>query len=475
MAGFAEYEDYDAIGLAQLVAARQVTAAEVLEAAILRLEQRNPKINAVVATSLDEARAAAKKGPAGPLAGVPWLIKDLGALQSGQPTSQGSRLWDGFVADHDSTIVERWRQAGLLLMGKTNTPEFGSTATTEPARWGPTRNPWSPAHSAGGSSGGAAAAVAARILPAAHATDGGGSIRIPAACCGVFGLKPTRARNPAGPDVGEGWAGLATAHAVTISVRDSAALLDATHGPAPGDPYCAPAPARPFLAEAGRDPDRLRIAITTQGALGQAIDPEVKTAAEAAGRLCQELGHEVEEAVPDWPAEAAAQAMRTIMAANLAFMVDTRLAALGRTLQQGDIEPANAGLVEEGRRRTAAEYAAAVWTVHQVGRRFAELFGRYDILLSPVLAAPPQRLGTLSMAQDVDAYYAQLVAAIPFTPQFNMAGCPAMSVPLAWSRDGLPIGVQFGAGYGEEATLIRLAAQLEAAQPWRAKKPPVAA
>src|SRR5712692_10571330 len=262
MAGFPEYERYDALGLAALVAEKEIGAAELLDAAIARVEADNPRLNAVVHKLYDSARAAVAAGlPQGPLTGVPFMLKDLGGLQKGVPCSSGSRFFDGYVADVDSTITERYRNAGLVVLARTNTPELGLNASTEPVLHGPTRNPWDPTRSAGGSSGGSAAAVAARMLPAAHATDGGGSIRIPESCCGLFGLKPTRARNPSGPLVGEGWSGMSVGHAVTVSVRDSAALLDATQGAAPGDPYPAPVVVRPFLAEVGADPGRLRIAL----------------------------------------------------------------------------------------------------------------------------------------------------------------------------------------------------------------------
>ncbi len=331
MAAFSEYEDFDALGLAALVAKREVTAEEVLEAAIARTEARNPAINAVINTMYDEAQRTIAAGlPPGPLSGAPFMLKDLYALYSGTPVSNGSNLFDGFVADHDLTLVARMRVAGLVVMGKTNTPEFGLNAAPEPVVHAATRNPWNTERSAGGSSGGAAAAVAAGMLPMAHATDGGGSIRIPAANCGLFGLKPTRGRNPAGPDVGEGWSGLACGHVVSLSVRDSAALLDAVAGPAPGDPYLAPPLARPLVEEVGADPGRLRIGLLTTAPSGVPVDPECVAAAEAAGRLCEELGHVVEEAAPDISMEAVLKALRNIIASNVRMVMDLRLRALGR-------------------------------------------------------------------------------------------------------------------------------------------------
>jgi amidase/6-aminohexanoate-cyclic-dimer hydrolase len=473
MAGFKEYESYDAVGLAELIAGKQVSAAEVLEAAIARIEARNPSINAVVHRQFDAARDAVKRGlPAGPLCGVPYLLKDLYVLETGEPSSNGSRLYDGFVADHDSTLTERLKRAGMVIVGRTNTPEFGINMATEPLRWGPTRNPWSLKHSAGGSSGGAAAAVAARMVPAAHATDGGGSIRIPAANCGLFGLKVTRGRNPAGPDVGEGWSGLAGGHCVSLSVRDSAAILDATSGPAPGDPYWAPPPARPFREEVGADPGRLRIALMTEAPGGGAVHEECATAARGAATLCAELGHHVEEAAPDVDFEALVWAMGVIIGGNLRNSMNLRLKALGREQRQGDVESITALWAQDARRHTAADYAGAVLIVHTIGRRMGAFFGRYDALISPVLANPPLPLGATDMTgDDLDAYNSMLFSQIPFTPPFNLAGCPAASLPLHWTGAGLPVGVQIGARFGDEATILRLASQLEAARPWRDRRP----
>lgn len=474
MSGIADYESLDAVGLATLIARKELSAAEVLEAAIARIEARNPALNAVVHAQFDTARAAVKVGlPTGPLHGVPYLLKDLYALDSGVPCSNGSRLYDGFVPDHDTTLVARLKAAGMVIVGRTNTPEFGLNMATEPARWGPTRNPWDVAHSAGGSSGGAAAAVAARMVPAAHATDGGGSIRIPAANCGLFGLKPTRGRNPAGPDVGEGWSGLACGHTVSRSVRDSAAILDATSGPAPGDPYWAPPPARPFLAELGVDPGRLRIALLTTAPGGEPVHPECVAGAVGAAKLCESLGHHVEEAAPTIDAQQLAFAMRVIIGGNLRNGMDLRLQAMGREQRQGDVERITALWAQDARRHTAADYARALYIIHLLGRRFGAFFEKYDVLISPTLANPPLRLGaTDMMSDDLDLYNAMLFTQIPFTPPFNATGCPAASLPLGWTRDGLPVGVQIGAGFGNEAVIFRLAAQIEAARPWADRRPP---
>jgi amidase/6-aminohexanoate-cyclic-dimer hydrolase len=473
---FRDYEGYDMLGLAELIARRAVTAGEVLAAAIARIERCNPKINAVVQRMDEEAHRQIDRGlPPGPLSGAPYLLKDLYQPYAGVPVSNGSRLFDGFVADHDGTLTERLKAAGIVIAGRSNTPEFGLNCGTEPVRFGPTRNPWNLAHSAGGSSGGAAAAVASGMVPAAHATDGGGSIRIPAAHCGLFGLKATRGRNPAGPDVGEGWSGLAVGHAVTRSVRDAAALLDVTSGPAVGDPYWAPPPARPFLREVGADPGRLRIALTTRHPAGRAIAPDCRAAAEGAAKLVADLGHHVEEATPTIDAEAARQALRVIIGANLAAGIGYRLKALGRKeLRAGDVESITALWAAEGRRHSAADYAAAILVVHRIGRQYGEFFRRYDVLLSPVVAGPPLPLGAIDMmGNDLDAYFAKLFDYVCFTPQFNLSGGPAASLPLHWTDDGLPVGVQIGADFGNEAVLFRLASQIEAAKPWIGKRAPL--
>ncbi len=469
-----EFERYDGLGLAELVRKKEVTADEVLAAALDRIETRNPALNAVVTRMDDQARAAIRAGlPDGPFKGVPYLLKDLGVLYTGAVTSFGSRLYTGYVADHDSEIVARMKRAGLVIAGKTNTPEMGIAPSTEPRLFGPTRNPWKPTHSAGGSSGGAAAAVAAGMLPMAHATDGGGSIRIPASACGLFGLKPTRARNPAGPDAGEGWSGASIGHAVTWTVRDSAALLDATSGPDVGDPYWAPPPARPFLQEVGRDPGRLRVTLNVTPWIEAPVDPECADAARDAAKLCASLGHHVEEARPEIDAAAWQQSTLVIVTASLTFALETRAAALGRSLGQDDIERITWERVQLAKTFSAADYARAIHTVHRTGRAVARFLERYDVLVTPTMCQPPYPLGVLDLSNpDTAAFNAARNASIGFTALFNSSGHPAMSVPLAMSRDGLPLGVQFAARFGDEATLFRLAAQLETARPWRDRRPP---
>jgi amidase len=468
------FDREDGLGLAEVVRRRDVSPKELLDAAIARVEALNPRLNAVVTRIYDAARGAVSAGlPSGPFTGVPYLLKDIGALYAGAVTSAGSRAFADAVADHDSEITARLKRAGLVIFGKTNTPEMGIATSTEPRLFGPTRNPWNLGYSAGGSSGGAAAAVAGGMLPMAHASDGGGSIRIPASCCGLFGLKPTRARNPMGPDVGEGWSGASVGHAITRSVRDSAALLDATSGPDVGDPYWAPPPAGPFLAEVGRDPGRLRIALATTPWNGKPVDSQCADAAQAAARLCEQLGHHIEEARPAIDAEALSHASRVIVSANVRNALDLRGVARGRPVTEDEVERVTWLRAQDAALFTAADYARSILVVHRTGRAVARFFTRYDILLTPTMACTPYPLGVLDMSTtDLEAFYDALLRSIAFTSLFNSSGHPAMSVPLAWSRDGLPIGVQFVAPFGDEARLFRLGAQLESAQPWANRRPP---
>ncbi|MDE0376372.1 MAG: amidase [bacterium] len=474
MALFDEYEDHDALGLAGLIRDRRTTPDELLDAALERVATRNPGVNAVIHLMEDAARETISRGlPPGPVSGVPFMLKDLHGLCAGEPTTNGSRLYQGNVADHDSTIIARYREAGLLLFAKTNTPEVGISGTTEPVLYGPTLNPWDRSRSAGGSSGGGAAAVVTGMVPVAQATDGGGSIRSPAANCGLFGLKPTRARTPAGPDAGEGWSGLATYHVVSRTVRDSAVFLDVAHGPEPGDPYTAPVPDRDFLAEVGRDPGRLRIALWTEGLCGEPVDPECVLAAErVAGRLA-ELGHTVTPAVPPVSGAESRRAITTILVGHTANHVTLRLNALGRALRSDDLENITRLAAEEGNRLSARDYANALVMAHRTGRQMAGFFDEYDIILSPTLADPPLPLRGLDMmGDDLDYYMDRLWGHMAFTPLYNLSGCPAASLPMRMTPDGLPVGVQIGAAFGNEAILFRLAAQLEEADPWWDRRPP---
>ena len=462
---FDEYRSYDALGLAQLIRTGAVPATEVLEAALAAIEAGEPALNAMVHVDTELACAGAGDLPDGILAGVPFAIKDLFTDVSGMPSQHGCRLFAGAVAGGDAEIVRRYRAAGLAVVGKTNAPEFGVTPTTEPALTGATHNPWSLALSPGGSSGGAAAAVAAGYFPMAHATDGGGSIRIPAASCGLFGLKPTRARVSLAPDRGDGWSGMSSQHVVSRSVRDSAAALDATAGFVPGDPYAAPGPDGGYLAGLERIPGRLRLGIVTASPTGAPVAGEVVAAAEASARRCEALGHEV---VPvAWPV--AADDLRavtsTIIPAHVAAVVDARLAQLGRGQQDGDLEPVTAMLVAAGRAATATAYVSAVQAMHRVGRAMATLFAGIDALLTPTLGRPPFPLGLLSGA-DPAAFAREVSPVAAFTAIANITGQPAMSLPLEQSAAGLPLGTQVIGRFGDETTLLRLAAQLEQAAPW---------
>ena len=470
-----DLSQHDALSLAHLIRTRQLTPTELLEATLERIGQLNPTLNAVVTRMDGAARTAIKNGlPDGPLTGVPYLLKDLAALYRGVATTYGSALFADNVAGHDSELTSRLKRAGLVIAGKTNTPEMGLAPSTEPRLFGPTRNPWNREHSPGGSSGGSAAAVAAGIVPAAHATDGGGSIRIPASACGLFGLKPTRARNPMGPDAGEGWGGASVGHAVTWSVRDSAALLDATSGPDVGDPYWAPPPAGPFLAEVGREPGRLRIALTVAPWNGAPIHPECAQAARDAARLCERLGHHVEEARPQIDEPAWWQATRVVSGVNVTSALELRAAALGRTLGESDVERVTWARILDAHTLTPVDYVRAINTMHRTGRDVARFMQTYDVILSPTMCQPPPRLGVLDMSSSDDgAYQAALRASVGFTALFNSTGMPAASLPLAMSAGGLPLGVQCAARFGDEATLFRLAAQLEAAAPWAHRRPSI--
>jgi Asp-tRNA(Asn)/Glu-tRNA(Gln) amidotransferase A subunit family amidase len=468
---FDEYRKRDATALAGLIARREVTAGEVLEAAIARAEAVNPAINAIVHKQYDRARKTVDAGlPDGPMKGVPYLIKDLAFYDKGEPARLGSSLFADYVADHDSAYVARCKKAGLVIMGRSATPEFGLNPTTEPRLTGPCRNPWNLEHSAGGSSGGAAAAVVAGILPVAHATDGGGSIRIPAAQCGLFGLKPTRARMSLGPDAGEGWGGLSIGHVVSRSVRDSALMLDCTAGAEPGDPYVAPAPAGPFVEALARPPRRLRIALMLKDHRGAALHPECAKAVQGAAKLCERLGHIVEEADPRLDAGLDLVALRpknsVISATNTARGMALRWKALGREPTPEDVEAVTWAVYQRGLASTGIEYVDAIAAVHAMGRRMAAFLADYDVILSTVLAGPPPRLGTFDQNGDVATFTERVTQYLSVTPLHNATGTPAMSVPLHWTAHGLPVGVHFAGRYGEEALLLQLAAQLETAQPW---------
>jgi amidase len=465
----------DATAQAELVHRKEVKPIELVEAAIERIESINPQLNAVITPMYDLAREAATgELPEDPFRGVPFLLKDILATYGGVRMTFGSAFMRDYVPHHDSELVARLKKAGLVVVGKTSTPEFGLICTTEPYLFGPTRNPWNTGKTTGGSSGGSAAAVAAGMVPMAHGNDGGGSIRVPASCCGVFGLKPTRARNPLGPSLGDVMGGLPVEHAFTRSVRDSAALLDTTSGPDLGDPYWAPPPARRFLEEVGADPGRLRIAYTTQQAQGAEVHGDCMKAVEDAARLCAELGHEVEEKALDINYEALTPMFMVLWSAGAAWTADGMAMTTGKTLTPDQFEPLTWALIEMGRGFNASQYLLAVTGLQRVTRNLAHQTAGYDLWLTPTLAEPPVPLGTFESPPDNPLYGMRRAADfIPFTPMGNVTGQPAMSVPLHWNADGLPIGVHFIAKFGDEATLFRLAAQLEEARPWAERRPPV--
>jgi amidase len=470
---FREYGNFDAVGLAELVRKRQVRPEELLDEALARTAKVDPEINAVVVKHYDYAMRQIERGlPDGPFTGVPFLLKDLELLE-GTRTTWGASVYKDNVADHSGTLAQRFLNAGVTIFGKSSSPEFGLMPTTEPRLFGPTRNPWNLAHSSGGSSGGAAAAVAARIVPVAHASDGGGSIRIPASASGVFGLKPTRARNPIGPDRGEGWAGFSCGHVVSVSVRDSAAMLDAIHGAEPSSPYVAPPPKRPFADEVGRDPDRLRIAFTDKSPHGETIDSEIAAATRDLAALLAGLGHDVEERAPQLAADPAA-VMSTIIGANTALNIRLAEQRFGRAMTDQDFEVLTLAIAHNGQMATAADYVAAQQSAFQISRGLAAFFQTCDVFLCPTLCSPPLPIGELnSMSQDLSHIAPILRRYIPATSMFNMSGQPSMSVPLAWNAAGLPLGMMFSARFGDEAGLFRLAAQLEHSRPWKHKLPPV--
>ncbi len=476
MRAFADYERYDALGLADLVRRGKVTPEELLEAAIERVEARNGTVNAVVMKLYDHGRRAIAAGlPDGPLRGVPFLVKDLTASVAGVPMTRGSRFFaDTPPAAFDSEHVRRLKRAGLVIFGRTNTCELGLSLTCEPRLYGPTRNPWDPTRISAGSSGGAAAAVGARMLPMAHASDGFGSIRAPAACCGLVGLKPTRGRNTFAPLAGEGLGGLSTEHAVTLTVRDCAALLDATRGPGPGDPYVAPQPARPYRDEVGAPPGVLHIAWTAEAPNGAPVETESLRALAEVVSLCADLGHRVEERRPDIEGGAIVPTFLTLAAANTVVNLGSHPTA-GRPARADEIERVTWLTARMGDRVTAADYVRATQTAHRLGRQMAAFHDGHDVLLTPGLATLPPKLGWIDMMMDdVEEYWRRVFTFSPFTVWFNITGQPALMLPLGATAEGVPLAVQLVGRYGDEATLFRLGAQLEAARPWLGRMPPCA-
>ena len=493
------YDRLDAVGLAALIRSGDVGAAEAADACLARVEVRGRPLGAFAHVEpADAVRQRAESAADGPLRGVPFPVKDLLHPVAGMPMRSGSGALRDHVSGHDATLVRRYRAAGLVLVGKTTTPEFGLMAVTEPEAYGPTRNPWALGRSPGGSSGGAAAAVAARVVPAADASDGGGSIRIPASHCGLFGLKPSRGRVPEGPDIGEAWHGAAASLPITRTVRDAAALLDAVAGPAPGDPVALPRPETPFAEEVGREPGRLRVAFTARSPLGTPVDPACRAAVEDAAALLAELGHEVEPAEPDVDGRAVARGYLTMYFGQTAASVRRTRALVGKGADR-QMELTTRLLAQIGEAVSAGRYVELLDSWNSVGRAMGRFHETYDLYLTPTVAALASPVGSqrptaaegalmrLAVAARssglllktgfVDELVDERLALTPFTQLANLAGLPAMSVPLFWTGPlagaprGLPVGVQFVARPAEEAVLLRLAAQLEAARPWAHRQP----
>ncbi len=493
-----DFIQYDALGLAELVRKGDVSARELVDLAIARIERLNPRLNAVVHPMFESARLAADaRRVDAPFAGVPFLIKDLLTAYAGEPMQSGSRLYRGWRAPHDSELMARYRRAGVIVLGKTNTPELGLTPYTEPEALGVCRNPWDPTRTTGGSSGGSAAAVASGMVPMAGGGDGGGSIRIPASCCGLFGFKATRGRVPTGPDEGEIWGGAVTEGVLSRSVRDSAAMLDAVHGADVGAPYEAPARERPFLDEVGAAPGRLRIAFTDTPMLGHVIHPDCSAALRDAVSLLESLGHELVPAAPVVDRELFNQAFMTLVCGEVVADFRDAERRLGRRVRRDDVEFTTWGLSLLGEAISAGAFASAKRHLQRVSREVGAFFETVDVLVTPTLGSPPVLHGELRPKKSeeqvlrlfgalragalmkrfgaIEQAAATVFDFIPYPPLFNATGQPAMSVPLYWNAAGLPIGVQLAGRFGHDATLFRVAGQLEAARPWRDRWPAMAA
>jgi amidase len=466
----------DATAQASLVASGEISPSELVEGAIARIEKLNPALNAVIHELFDRARATAVGLlPDGPFRGVPMLLKDLGAELAGTPFSEGTAFSGDYHSVVDQELTKRFLAAGFVICGKTNTPEFGILPTTEPARFGPSLNPWNTAHSTGGSSGGSAAAVASGMVPVAHANDGGGSIRIPASCCGLVGLKPTRARVSTAPQYGDMMGGLVAEHVVTRSVRDSAAILDAVAGPVPGDPYWAPPLRGPSFAEAvTTETKSLRVAVMTASPTRSEVHPDCVRATEEAAALCESLGHHIEAATLDVDGDAFTTHFINVWAAGNAWTLLDWEQRLGRVATEADVEPLSWALIEVGRTLDAGRYLQSLQELQKMTRQIAAAFEQFDVLLTPTLGEPPAPLGTFDSppGEPLTGLF-RAAAYVPFTPPFNVTGQPGISLPLHWNDAGLPIGVQFVGRFGAEETLLSLAGQLERAAPWADRRPPV--
>jgi amidase len=470
-----DYSNFDGLGLAELVRSKQVSPSELVEAAIERVERRNPALNAVVYKGFDDARRWAKgELPDGPFRGVPFLIKDLAMPVSGWPRTSGSCFAQHIVDREDGGLTRRYRAAGVIPLGKTNTPEYGITGTTESALLGPCRNPWNLDHIAGGSSGGSAAAVASGMVPLAHASDGLGSIRIPAACCGLVGLKVTRDRNPNLPDGYDYAFGNVVDHVVSRTVRDSAAMLDATGYPEPGSPYPAPPKTRPYIEEVAASPGRLRIAWSSETPSGRPIDAEVQAALEAAAQRLRDLGHEVIERGLGIDYRALYASRGPAAAANFAAGMARLIEQVGREPEPDELEPLTWASLKVGRRQTGADVMRSLQETRMLNRATLAAFEDIDVYLCPVMAEPPPAIGFIdSVGLEPKEVSRRQGRIFPYTPPFNFSGQPSMSLPLAVSASGLPIGMMFTAKYADEATLFRLAAQLEKEAPWKDRRPQV--
>ena len=470
-----DYSSYDGVGLAELVAKGETTPAELTEAAIARIERHNPSLNAVVFKGYDDARKeAAGRLPEGPFRGVPFLIKDLAMPVAGWPRSSGSRYTRGLVDAQDGGLTARYRASGAVLLGKTNTPEYGITGTTESGALGPCRNPWNPGHISGGSSGGSASAVAAGIVPLAHASDGLGSIRIPAACCGLVGLKVTRDRNPNLPDGYDYAMGNVVDHVVTRTVRDSAVMLDATGFAEPNSPYPAPAKDRPYAEEIKRNPGKLRIAFSSETPNGRPIDAEIQAALERTAALLKGLGHEVIERGLGIDYRALYASRRSASAANFAAGMARLADELGREPEPDELEPLTWAILKAGKRETGADVMRSLQETRMLNRATLAAFEDIDVYLCPVLGQPVPEIGYVDPVNVAPAEVNKRQGRLfPFTPPFNFSGQPSMSLPLEMDSKGLPIGMMFTAKFADEATLFRLAAQLEKEAPWSGRKPQV--
>ena len=467
-----DYRALDALALAEGIRRKDFSATEVLETAIARAEAINPAINAIVEPLYDYALNQIKQGlTEGPFAGVPFLLKDLGLMLEGTKTTEGSRFFKDQVASYTDTMVQRYLNAGFLMMGKSASPEFGGTATTESLLFGDTRNPWDLTKTTGGSSGGSAAAVAAGILPLANATDGGGSIRIPASCCGLFGMKPSRARTPRGPNAIHSW--MSVTHCVSRSVRDSAALLDATAGPEAGAAGGPQKPLQSFLQSVATTPEPLRIGLVTKPVSQTPVHPECLAAVMHTAKLCESLGHIVEEVDMGIDPRTFFGSTGQIMAAGTVTRVKAGELLMGRKVTEDDLEPLIWQRYQAALNNKASDYHESVQTIHRIGRHVSGLHERFDVLLSPTLANPPLDLGKLALTRMDKGYEMDVVSYSAFTMLFNATGAPAMSVPLYWTEAGLPIGTMFAADFGNEGLLYSLAGQLEQAQPWFHKVPTI--